>query len=94
MYKWDEGIVQVLFLSWIRCFNELCCVSIYDILIICVAASSEVRQAYKQFIGAVVELIGGEVVDEEFREVALTVYRIFCHHVEEQEEYRRIKKHR
>ncbi|XP_022843050.1 DExH-box ATP-dependent RNA helicase DExH14-like [Olea europaea var. sylvestris] len=40
-------------------------------------ASAEVRQAYKQFIGAVVELMGGEVVSEEFREVALRVYRLF-----------------
>lgn len=35
------------------------------------------RQAYKQFIGAVVELIDGEVPSEEFREVALAVYRLF-----------------
>lgn len=40
-------------------------------------ASPEVRQAYKQFIGVVVELIDGEVPSEEFREVALTVYRLF-----------------
>ena len=40
-------------------------------------ASAEVRKAYKQFIGAVVELIDGEVPTEEFREVALTVYRLF-----------------
>jgi activating signal cointegrator complex subunit 3 len=41
------------------------------------AASTEVRQAYRQFIGGVVELIDGEVQSEEFREVALNVYRIF-----------------
>ncbi|KAI5331061.1 hypothetical protein L3X38_021187 [Prunus dulcis] len=40
-------------------------------------ASIEVRQAYKQFIGAVVELIDGEVPSEEFCEVALTVYHLF-----------------
>ncbi|KAJ7978726.1 DExH-box ATP-dependent RNA helicase [Quillaja saponaria] len=40
-------------------------------------ASIEVRQAYKHFIGAVVELIDGEMPSEEFREVALTVYRLF-----------------
>ncbi|KAF9667696.1 hypothetical protein SADUNF_Sadunf15G0050500 [Salix dunnii] len=40
-------------------------------------ASTEVRQAYKQFVGGVVELIDGEVQSEEFREVALNVYRIF-----------------
>ncbi|XP_061953450.1 DExH-box ATP-dependent RNA helicase DExH14 isoform X3 [Populus nigra] len=40
-------------------------------------ASTEVRQAYRQFIGGVVELIDGEVQSEEFREVALNVYRIF-----------------
>jgi activating signal cointegrator complex subunit 3 len=42
-----------------------------------VAASSEVRQAYKQFIGAVVELLNGEVVSEELHEVAQTVYALF-----------------
>ncbi|PON70319.1 Activating signal cointegrator 1 complex subunit [Trema orientale] len=40
-------------------------------------ASVELRQAYKQFIGGVVELIDGELPSEEFREVALTVYRLF-----------------
>lgn len=40
-------------------------------------ASVEVRQAYKQFIAAVVELIDGEVPSEEFRVVALTVYGLF-----------------
>lgn len=35
------------------------------------------RQAYKEFIGSVVELIDGEVPSEEFREVALTVYHLF-----------------
>lgn len=35
------------------------------------------RQAYKQFIGAVVELIDGEMPSEEFVVVALTVYRLF-----------------
>ncbi|KAK9021319.1 hypothetical protein V6N11_011314 [Hibiscus sabdariffa] len=40
-------------------------------------ASVEVRQVYKQFIGAVVELIDGDVPSEEFREVALTAYRLF-----------------
>lgn len=40
-------------------------------------ASPEVRQAYKQFIGAVVELIDREVPSEEFREVALAVYHLF-----------------
>ncbi|XP_010258071.1 PREDICTED: DExH-box ATP-dependent RNA helicase DExH14 isoform X2 [Nelumbo nucifera] len=41
-------------------------------------ASTEVRQAYRQYLGAVVELIDGEVAPEEFREVAKTVYDIFC----------------
>ncbi|XP_011087302.1 DExH-box ATP-dependent RNA helicase DExH14 [Sesamum indicum] len=40
-------------------------------------ATVEVRQLYKQFIAAVVELMGGEVVSEEFQEVALNVYRLF-----------------
>lgn len=53
-------------------------------------ASTEVRQAYKQYIGAVVDLIDGEVVSEEFREVALTVYRLFCDRVEEEDDSRRI----
>ena len=56
----------------------------------CGEASFEVRQVYKQFVGAVVELIGGDVVSEEFREVALTVYRLFCKPVEEDEGDRRI----
>ncbi|KAF2598132.1 hypothetical protein F2Q68_00012454 [Brassica cretica] len=48
-------------------------------------ASSEVRQAYKQFIGAVVELIDREVPSEEFREVAFTAYRLFGKPVEEED---------
>ncbi|PON68968.1 Activating signal cointegrator 1 complex subunit [Parasponia andersonii] len=40
-------------------------------------ASVELRQAYKQFIGGVVELIDGELPSEEFREVAFTVYHLF-----------------
>ncbi|XAR63795.1 DNA helicase [Bertholletia excelsa] len=53
-------------------------------------ASFEVRQAYKQFVAAVVELIGEEVVSEEFREVALTVYRLLANPVEEGGDNRRI----
>ncbi|KAL7114962.1 hypothetical protein ACP275_04G154200 [Erythranthe tilingii] len=41
-------------------------------------ASVEVRQLYKQFITAMVELMGDEVVSEEFQEVGLNVYRLFC----------------
>lgn len=48
-------------------------------------ASVELRQLYKQFIGAVVELIDGDVPSEEFREVALTAYRLFGGSVEEDE---------
>lgn len=44
------------------------------------------RQAYKQFIGAVVELIDREVQSEEFREVAFTAYRLFGKPVEEEED--------
>ncbi|KAF2312854.1 hypothetical protein GH714_040907 [Hevea brasiliensis] len=40
-------------------------------------ASTEVRQAYKHFIGAVVDLIDREVPSEEFRVVALTAYHLF-----------------
>jgi activating signal cointegrator complex subunit 3 len=36
-----------------------------------------VRQAYKQFIGAVVELLNGEAVSEELQQVAQAVYRLF-----------------
>ncbi|KAI4335915.1 hypothetical protein L6164_014511 [Bauhinia variegata] len=40
-------------------------------------ASVEVRDAYKQFIGAVVELIDRETPSEEFQEVAVTIHRLF-----------------
>nr|CAD1837931.1 unnamed protein product [Ananas comosus var. bracteatus] len=40
-------------------------------------ASPEVRQAYKQYLGAVVELVHGEVISEEFHEVAKTAYDLF-----------------
>lgn len=53
-------------------------------------ASPEVRQAYKHFIGAVVDLIDGEVVSDEFREVALTAYRLFSEQGDEDEDSRRI----
>ncbi|KAL2493038.1 U5 small nuclear ribonucleoprotein helicase [Abeliophyllum distichum] len=49
-------------------------------------ASAETQQAYKQFIGAVVELMGGEVVSEEFWEVALSVYRLFSAAAEDEED--------
>lgn len=52
-------------------------------------ASFEVRQAYKQFAGAVGELIDGEVVSEEFCEVALAVYHLFGKPVEEDNNGRR-----
>lgn len=50
---------------------------------IVVIASPEVRQAYKQFIGAVVELVDREVPSDEFREVAFAAYRLFGKPVEE-----------
>nr|GEV18926.1 DExH-box ATP-dependent RNA helicase DExH14 [Tanacetum cinerariifolium] len=53
-------------------------------------ASIEVRQAYRQFAGAVVELIDGVVNDEEFKEAALAVYRLFGAPGEEEEVNRRI----
>ncbi|KAG9154776.1 hypothetical protein Leryth_014281 [Lithospermum erythrorhizon] len=40
--------------------------------------SAEVRQLYKQFIGAVVDLMGREMVSEEFKEVALSTYKLFA----------------
>nr|XP_043640038.1 DExH-box ATP-dependent RNA helicase DExH14 [Erigeron canadensis] len=52
-------------------------------------ASTEVRQAYKQFVGAVVELIDGVEINEEFKEVALAVHRLFGSHGEEEEVNRR-----
>ncbi|WVZ20273.1 hypothetical protein V8G54_007595, partial [Vigna mungo] len=39
-------------------------------------ASSEVRQAYKQFTGAVVDMVDGEMRSEEFHEVALAVFEL------------------
>lgn len=39
-------------------------------------ASSDVRQAYRQFLGALVEL-NSEMVSEEFRQVAKVVYDLF-----------------
>lgn len=48
-------------------------------------ASSDVRQAYKQFIGAVVDLVDGETRSEEFHEVALTMYRLFGRPMEEED---------
>lgn len=41
-----------------------------------VAASTDVRLAYKEFLGAVVELCNGEVLSEEFQEVAKTSYNL------------------
>ncbi|TVU47946.1 hypothetical protein EJB05_07564 [Eragrostis curvula] len=40
-------------------------------------APSEVRQAYKQFIGAVVEVLNGEAVSEELQQVAQAAYALF-----------------
>ncbi|CAA6657392.1 unnamed protein product [Spirodela intermedia] len=40
-------------------------------------ASSDVRKAYRQYLGAVVELINNEVVHEEFQEVAERIYNLF-----------------
>ncbi|KAG6397551.1 hypothetical protein SASPL_143720 [Salvia splendens] len=51
-------------------------------------ASFEVRQLYKQFVVAVVELMGGEVVSEEFQEVAIKVYRLFSGTSESEEDIR------
>lgn len=53
-------------------------------------ASTEIRQAYKQFIGAVVELFEGEVVSEQFHEVALTAFHLFRGPEQEYKEDRRI----
>ncbi|KAK7411347.1 hypothetical protein VNO78_02780 [Psophocarpus tetragonolobus] len=53
-------------------------------------ASVEVRQAYKQFTGAVTELVDGEIRSEEFREVALYVYKLFGRPMEEEGDIDRI----
>uniref|UniRef100_A0A1D1YQG8 RNA helicase n=1 Tax=Anthurium amnicola TaxID=1678845 RepID=A0A1D1YQG8_9ARAE len=39
--------------------------------------SSDVRQAYRQYLGAITELTCGEVVQEEFQEIAKNVYDFF-----------------
>ncbi|XP_060169501.1 DExH-box ATP-dependent RNA helicase DExH14 isoform X3 [Lycium barbarum] len=51
-------------------------------------ASSELRQAYKQFVATVVELMKGEIVSEEFREVAFSVYKLFSGPMVEDEQHR------
>ncbi|KAF9624190.1 hypothetical protein IFM89_008128 [Coptis chinensis] len=51
-------------------------------------ASSEVRKSYKQFLGAVVELIDNDVPSEELHEVAKTVYDSF-HDLGEGEDVKR-----
>lgn len=43
------------------------------------------RQVYKQFIGAVVELIDGEMPSEEFGEIALAAYHLFGRPAEEED---------
>ncbi|CAN4100374.1 unnamed protein product [Withania somnifera] len=53
-------------------------------------ASAELRQAYKQFVSTVVELMKGEILSEEFREVAFSVYRLFSGPMVECEEHRSI----
>ncbi|CAM8905303.1 unnamed protein product [Rhodiola kirilowii] len=40
-------------------------------------ASVDLRQAYKKFVEAVGELVGGGVPTEEFHELAVTVYHLF-----------------
>lgn len=62
-------------------------------VLIIYAASIEVRQAYRQFVGAVVELIGGVVINEEFKEAALAVYKLFgAREEEEKDNYMFIQK--
>ncbi|XP_078430193.1 U5 small nuclear ribonucleoprotein helicase isoform X4 [Wolffia australiana] len=41
-------------------------------------ASSDIRKAYKQYLGSLVDLVGGEMMDEEFQELAKRIYKIFC----------------
>ncbi|KAK6925102.1 Sec63 domain [Dillenia turbinata] len=57
-------------------------------------ASVELRQTYKQYIAALVELIDDEVVSEQFREVALSVYNLFGNSLEEYENDERFNEKR
>ena len=85
VYRWDDGIVEIFILLYrvqLISFTGF----IFWFFKIILTASNEVRQVYKQFIGAVVELMGGEVVSEEFQEVALSVYKLFCTQLEDVED--------
>ncbi|KAJ8643830.1 hypothetical protein MRB53_005578 [Persea americana] len=53
-------------------------------------ASTDVRLAYKEFLGAVVELCNGEVLSEEFQEVAKTSYNLLTGFGTDFDESRRI----
>lgn len=41
------------------------------------AASGDVKQAYRQFLGAVIQLVNGEIDAEELKEVTRGTYEIF-----------------
>lgn len=59
---------------------------VINLVVLLIAASTEVRQAYRLFIGTVVELIDREVVSEELHEVGLAVYSLFAKPAEEEED--------
>ncbi|MCO5571324.1 hypothetical protein L7F22_025062 [Adiantum nelumboides] len=41
-------------------------------------APQHARKSYEEFLGAVAELLGGEVLSEELHEAASTVYKVLC----------------
>ncbi|GJQ93637.1 hypothetical protein Tco_0004776 [Tanacetum coccineum] len=78
VYRWDQELMNTYDM------DEFCEYNALD-LGWGLCPSIEVRQAYRQFVGAVVELIDGVVNDEEFKEAALAVYRLFGVPGEEEE---------
>lgn len=47
------------------------------ILFVLCTASIEIRHTYRKFIGAVVELMNGDIIDDEFQQVAINTYDLF-----------------
>lgn len=61
------------YVSW-NSFIEL---QLYLFVFVLNTASIEIRHAYRKFIGAVVELMNGDIVNDEFQEVAMKTYDLF-----------------
>ena len=78
--NWDDGNASETLAALLRFWSRFVWVCVCYLLTLpsLFAAPSDVRQAYKQFIGAVVELLNGEVASEELRQVAQAVYRLFA----------------